>query len=368
MMAGKKEDKAMYFLFTSHLKYGMIMCSIIWEKYEQMNIANFKIKKITYMVLITTLALFWCTGCSNERVEEQLEKRQKGITLMENGKYEDALVVFQEALDLSLGEVGEEEMDICFYKAEAQYMLGDAEGAMATYTAIVDFNENAKAYFLRGNLYYSLGEEEKALKDYAAAIEKDKKDYELYIGVYEALTAHGKEKEAQDYLNQALEIGGNSSYDKMQKGRINFLLGENQTALTLLEEAAKGKEKQAFYYLAEIYSLMGDEESSQSNMNAYMESGVADSYSLFQIANDELGKGNYDMAIECLTSALELETVPNKQIIMKTLVIAYEHNRDFESAKELMAEYIDAYPEDEDAKREFTFLETRIPVEETENN
>lgn len=323
-----------------------------------------KLKKITYIAILAVVTMCFCTGCANEREEEQLELRLKGITLMENGKYEEALEEFQGALDLSLGEVGEEELDICFYKAEAQYLLGDVEGAMATYTSILDLKEEAKAYFLRGNLYYSLGEEEKALKDYAAALEQEKKDYELYIGVYEALMAHGKDKEAQDYLNQALEIKGNSSYDKMQKGRINFLLGENETALSLLEEAAKGKEKQAFYYLAEIYSVMGDEESSKSNMNAYLESGKGDSYSLFQIANDELGNGNYEMAIKCLTSALELEEVPNKQIIMKTLVIAYEHNLEFDAAKDLMEKYIEAYPDDEDAKREFTFLETRNMVEE----
>ena len=44
---------------------------------------------------------------------------------------------------------------------------------------------------------------------------------------------------------------------------------------------------------------------------------------------------------------------------MKTLVIAYEHSLDFESAKKVMAEYVEAYPDDEEAKREFTFLETR---------
>ena len=299
------------------------------------------------------------TGCSNERLEEQKELRLEGITLMDNGKYEKALEKFQAALDLSLGEVGETEMDICFYKAEALYKLDDLDGALATYTAIVDFNEDAKAYFLRGNLYYSLGEEEKALKDYGKAVEQDKNNYELYIGVYEALTAHGKEKEAQDYLNQALEIKGNSAYDKMQKGRINFFLGENKTALSLLEEAAKGKEKQAFYYLAEIYSIMRDEASATSNMKTYLESGAADSYSLFQIANDELAKGNPEMAIECLTAALQLEKISNKQIVMKTLVIAYEQNLDFDKAYELMKEYVEAYPDDEDAKRELTFLETR---------
>ena len=329
---------------------------------------NSKKKKILYMAIVVVLSIVLCTGCSNERKEDQRELRIKGITLMENGKYEEALEQFQAALDLSLGKVGEVEMDICFYKAEAQYMLGDIEGAMATYTAIIDFNDNAKAHLLRGNLYYSLGEEENALKDYAAAIENEKKDYGLYIGVYEALMAHGQEKQAQDYLNQALELNGNSTYDKMQKGRINYLLGEHEAALSLLEEAAKGKEKQAYYYLAEIYSLMGDEASAQSNMNAYMESGIADSYGLFSIAEDELAKGNNDMAVECLTAALKLEKVPNKQIIMKTLVVAYENKRDFASALELMTKYVAEYPDDEEAKRELTFLETRIPAEETESN
>lgn len=323
-----------------------------------------KLKKITYIATMAVFALVICTGCSNERVEDQMKHRLEGITLMENGKYEKALEEFQAALDLSLGEVGEKEMDICFYKAQTQYLLGDVEGTMATYTAIIDFNQSAKAYFLRGNLYYSLGDEENALADYAAALEQEKRDYELYIGVYEALQAHGKEKEAQDYLNQALEMSGNSAYDKMQKGRINYLLGENQTALSLLEEAAKGREKKAFYYLAEIYTLMGDEASAQSSLKAYIESGAADSYTLFEIANKELGEGDPQMAIECLNMALDLEKVPNKQIIMKTLVIAHEQNQDFETAKTLMEEYIKNYPDDEEAKREFTFLETRGIIEE----
>ena len=98
------------------------------------------------------------------------------------------------------------------------------------------------------------------------------------------------------------------------------------------------------------------------------ESGIADSYGLFGIAEDELAKGNNDMAVECLTAALKLEKVPNKQIIMKTLVVAYENKRDFASALELMTKYVAEYPDDEEAKRELTFLETRIPAEETESN
>lgn len=320
------------------------------------NLKNY-FKKSTYIVVLV-LAMFLCTGCG-EREEKQLELRQEGINFMQNGDYEKALEAFQGALDLSLGEVGEAELDICFYKAETLYHMNDIKGAWKTYTSIISYNEDPRAYFLRGNLYYSRNQEEKALKDYAAAIENEKKDYELYIGVYEALVAHNKEQEAQEYLNQALEIKGNSAYDKMQKGRINFLLGEQETAVSLLKEAAEGKEMTAYYYLAEVYSVSGDNAAAEEAMAAYMKSGKADSYNLFEIANDMIAKGNYDMAIECLNMALKLEKVPNKQIIMKTLVIAYEYNLDFASAKNVMAEYIKSYPNDEEAKREFTFLETR---------
>ena len=121
---------------------------------------NFKhIKRKSLYIALLMVAVVLCTGCT-EREEQQLEHRQKGITLMENGNYEEALESFQNALDLSLGEVGETEMDICFYKAEALYRLGDVQGTIDTYSAIIDYNQNAKAYFLRGNLYYSQNNEE----------------------------------------------------------------------------------------------------------------------------------------------------------------------------------------------------------------
>ena len=198
-----------------------------------------------------------------------------------------------------------------------------------------------------------------ALSDYTMAIEQDKKEYELYIGIYEALMAHGKDVDAKSYLYQALDIAGKSAYDKMQKGRIQFLLGETETAISLLEEAIKGKEADAYFYLAEVLETIGENAKAQENIKAYIDGNDIDSYKLFQVANMELGKGNFDMAISCLNLALTLDNVPNKQMIMKTLVIAYENSRDFDSAKKWMADYMEAYPDDEEAKREFTFLDTR---------
>lgn len=299
-----------------------------------------------------------CTGCT-DRKEQQSVFRQEGIALMEEGSYQDALKKFQKALDLALGEVGETEMDICFYKAEALYHLGEIEEAMDTYSSIIDFNQNPKAYFLRGNLYYSQNENENALKDYAAAVEQEKKDYDLYIGIYEALSVHKEEQKAQEYLNLALEIKGDKAYDKMQKGYINFLLGETQTAVSLLEEAVQEKETKAYLYLAEAYEQLGDSQKAEETIAAYIQTGEADSYGLYGIANMQMKNEAYALAIETLNHALTLDEIPNKQVLMKTLAIAYEQNQDLLSAKNIMETYVEEYPDDTQAQREYMFLKTR---------
>ena len=136
-------------------------------------------------------------------------------------------------------------------------------------------------------------------------------------------------------------------------------LSEKITFTTDLKEAVEGKETDALFYMAEIQEAMGDSQAAEESITAYIESGKLDSYHLFQVANGQIAKGHYEMAIECLNQALALDSVPNKQMIMKSLVIAYEQNRDFETAQKILEEYVEIYPDDEDAKRELTFLETR---------
>ena len=51
---------------------------------------NDKMKKRILYIVCLMLAVVLCTGCT-DREEKQLDYRQKGITLMENGDYEEAL-------------------------------------------------------------------------------------------------------------------------------------------------------------------------------------------------------------------------------------------------------------------------------------
>lgn len=48
-----------------------------------------------------------------------------------------------------------------------------------------------------------------------------------------------------------------------------------------------------------------------------------------------------------------------KQEIRYNIIVAYEQNGDLESAKVKLGEYVNDYPDDEDAKKEFDFWSTR---------
>lgn len=317
----------------------------------------FKQKLILFLALSMVVCL---TGCSGERIQRKLTHREEGIAYMEEEKYEQALESFQLALDESLGKIDETTLDICFYKAKAQYLLGNTTDALETYNAIITYNDSPKAYFLRGNLYYTLGKEIQALSDYQKAVEMESTDYELYIGIYEVLMEMGKQKEAHSYLNKALEINEKNTADKLQEGRINFLLGEYKTAISLLEEASV-KEVDANFYLFEVYEAMKDTVNANKYFHSYLESKKVDSYRLYEVGKSQMDAGNYTLAITCFESAIELENVPNKQQLMKQLIRAYELNCDFVSAKRCMAEYVEQYPEDEDEAmiKEYDFLQTR---------
>lgn len=316
---------------------------------------------IAAVALLVALGLMvgYFVKANKERKENQLIYRQEGISFYEKGEYEKALNCFEKALENSKDSMNEVEMDICFYKAITQYELGDAEGARDTYDAVIEYNDDPQAYFLRGNLYYSMEEEAKALADYDRAIAKEKKEYNLYFAIYEVLVSKDRADKGQEVLKKALKIKGDKVSDKVNKGRIYFLLGENDTAIEMLEEVAL-KEPEGYYYLFLVYDSMENEDKALENLNAYMEKETdADSYKLYEIGNSLLDKGMYEDAADCYTKALELKKVPNKQGIMRNLVVAYENNRDFAAAKKVMKQYVEDYPEDEEALREYTFLETR---------
>lgn len=311
------------------------------------------------VLTLSSMLMFSMGACAQKDRKEQDAYRQYGITCLENGKYEDALTAFQNALDQSLGKVGEREIDICFYKAKAQMASGDVSGALETYNAIIDYNKDARAYYLRGNLYFDQGKSEEACLDYEEAMKKNPKNYELYIGIYQSMKEHDMEAEGQKILNKALEIKGDKPEDALFKGRICYLLNDTENAVAYLTKAKEGEIPLASYYLALTYEEGGETEKAKACVKEYLDSGTATSYDLYELGSNELEQQDYEEALTYFNTALAMEEVPNRQSLMKGAIAAYEYSGDFDSAKKMMKDYLSKYPSDEEAKRESTFLETR---------
>ncbi len=318
-----------------------------------------KIKRFASIVMLSALCIT-LSGCeSKEKKETKGYYRQYGINCIEDGQYEEALEAFQKALDLSVGKVGDLELDICFYKAEALYKSGDVTGAVEVYDAIINYNDDPKAFYLRGCLYFGQGQSEQGIKDLSTAAHKADTDYDLYIGIYQTLKAYGMEEDGLKYLNEALNFKGEKAYDNMQKGRITFLMGDNEGAKELLLKAVNGKEQKAYYYLSEVYDALGDSQAADASFQSYLESGLADSIDLYETGVRCMEKENYEDAVKYFEAALELDEVPNRQFIMQKSIYAYEYVQNFQQAKVMMEEYKKLYPEDTTMDKEFVFLETR---------
>lgn len=322
-----------------------------------------KSKHFKYMFLMIFLvSLAVLTGCGRDKasLENELAYRELGINKMDEGEYEEAVKMFQKALDQSMAVVEELEIDICYYKAVAQYKAGDNEGALETYTALIEYDEdNIDALYLRGTLYLELEQTEKALADYNAALEKDKNNGAFYNEIAEKLIQEGFTNEAEKILNAALEVKGEEAADYQAKGYSYYLLGQYDNARTFLDKAINMGDKEAVFYLAKMLEASGDKEQATKLYESYIGENGSDTETLYVLGCKRMEEGNYEQALLFFQTALQNENPANEQELRKNEIVALEYLLDFEQAKEKMESYVQDYPEDEEAAREYEFLKSR---------
>ena len=316
--------------------------------------------RLPYMVAGAVLFAALFTGCTNERLEDELDFRKIGINSMQSGDYEGAVAAFNSALSQCVGKITDTELDICYYKAAAQYAGGDIEGALATYQAMIDYDEeNGNAYYLHGCLSLKQQDTDTAKKDFANAVKYNPDDYELYVGIYENLAGNNMTEEGEEYLNKAFDIKGNSAENLTWRGRFYYLLGQYDNAVKELEGAVKKDSAKANLYLAQVYEAEEDSANAEKYYQAYVDSGTADSVAMNVLAEIQMEKGNYEAALEDIRQGLAMDNVTNQQELLPNQIIAYEYSGDFSSAWDVVQQYVSLYPDDEAAQREYIFLKNR---------
>lgn len=290
--------------------------------------------------------------------DARAQSRARGIVYIGLARYDEAIEELLLALSMSNGDVTEFDYDVSYYLAVAQYKSGDYDGAIETYSAIIALRPNeANPYFLRGSVRLYADYYDDAIRDFNNAIDRDKKNPDLYINIYEVLSACGKEDAGQDFLDKAVRL--DTKLSDYQKGRLYYYQGDYENARNFLEKARTDEGEGVTEYLGMTYEALGDTNYAASLYKTYLEKHPDDAIVQNQLGRCLMNAGEYDEALKCFEAALALPGVTNAQALRLNEIAAYEYKGDFKKAYVLMKAYLQIYPDDENAKREYKFLETR---------
>lgn len=285
---------------------------------------------MTGMRWIARLAVMGCllgllTGCGRGSARErQLELRAKGMEAAASGDYEAAVDAYEEALGLADMLAGSLELDIAAYKASALYRAGKTAEAIDTCTAILELKESAELYLTRGLIYRDTEDPSSANKDFAKAMElASRKDFILL-------------------------------------GRLSYYMGDYTSAKSYLEEAVQAKDPEGIYWQAKLYEDMGNQDYAVSLYQSYLSQDQvrhADAYE--KTAAWQAAQGSYDEALATLEAGIAMGDSASLPSLLSAEIAVYEQKADWKTARAKLESYLEQYPEDEKAQREYRFLSTR---------
>ena len=320
---------------------------------------TFRISKKLILTALTILTAFLLAGCKDYTIESQA-LRDEGISLMQTGDYYGACTKFDIALSLSNGRITQLERDISFYKAAALYAANDYEHALIVYNALIKYDpEDWRSYFLRGCCYVAAGDIAAATADYTSAANINP-SYQLYIQMYENLNQHGYTNQGIEFINDALVLKDESAEGYYYRGRIYYMLAQYDQANTQLSAAVQKGSVEAKVYLAKVYRHYGDEASASMLLMEYVRSDSVTADALAELGDIELNAGNFDEALSYYNAGLDMEASEHVRTqLLRGRVACLEHLLRWNEAKSAIREYLAEAPDDEEARREQKFIESR---------
>ena len=321
--------------------------------------------------LILTAAMLSACG---KNVETQYDLKEASIAALKDGRYEEALAGFEEALTYAGGRVTDREIDICYYKAVTKYLLGDVDGACETLGSVITYDEkNSDAYFLRGSIYLSQGESDKGIADMRSSVETSGGDHERVIRVFSVLEEKGQKDAGLAIVSEALAGLSDETEDALFKGRLYILLEQYDDALNALTTAEGAGETEASVYLAKVLCEQGDESGARDKLSAYLASEAPTAEGIAAAGEEFMQMKDYDLAYDCFEQGITYYGITDDKEayvpsdltpetyrrLLADRVAASEFLGDWDDALKYAREYIALYPQDERMLEEIKFLATR---------
>lgn len=305
-------------------------------------------------------------GCAENDDQKALLNRGRGIACLYQGDYQTAIKWFGDALNIS-SQNNDIRIDTLYYKAEAEQKSGDYQAAVQSYGQIIDLKDDAGTRMLRGMAYMQLQDYASAEKDLYAAIKQSRKSYAVYRTLYSALEAQGKDDEAKQVLNDALQLSGSSGEDYYNRGMIYVDLQDYTNAADMLNKSYDKGYKAALLGLGELSYTQQDYDTALTYYGKYFDevdissvdaSLAAKAYN--QYAAVLLAKGEYEKAAQACESGLTYNDRESDAALSFNLIVSYEHLEQWEDAYNTAKTYVSKYPEDTKGQKEYQFLESRV--------
>ena len=295
-------------------------------------------------------------AAANEDGRRAEAYRGEGIIYLKRQDYEHAIALFN--LSLENMEHANEEFreDVLYYQAEAYLGAGQVEEAAAVYQELEGGNRPGLAYFQQGQMKLNEGDTDQAEELFRQAVEEDG-SYEMYIRVYEAYAAVRREADGAVYLREALEQTPSDGEDYYREGMICYYLEDYSQARSSLSQAAEDGIDEARLLLGKICLETGDISGARSVYQDWLreEESAASAYN--GLALCDIAEGNYDSALVNIENGLSCGGAEEELLFNE--IVVYEYKLDFNTAKEKMQEFLKKYPDNQEAVRENSFLQSR---------
>ncbi len=304
-------------------------------------------------------------SAADER-QKALAARGEGLALMYQGEYEKS----QEAFEQALGYAADDkdiQADVLSYEVQALKAAGQNEKAVDACTKLISLSDSADRRVMRGMLYEELKQYDKAEEDLNTAAGMSRKDYSIYLSLYDVLSAQGKKDQAEAVLNDAVSMAGSSGKDCFYKGLLYCRMSDYAHAGEMFDKALDKGYEPALLGKGQAAMEQKDTGSAEKYYAQFFENESVDKLSpglaaraCSQYAACLIEKGDYEKASQMCQKGLDLNDTGSEQALTFNLIVSYEHLGKWEDACNLAKSYTEKYPDDEAGKKEYTFLQTRV--------
>ncbi len=293
--------------------------------------------------------------------------------------FEEADRLLQDAKEISQSRIDayEEEVYLLYFKEKYEECISLGETYINTMPFILDSAEDKELF---GNIYYIVGNSYFELEDYLNA--KNLLEYALtynarngaYYRDYAIILAKlGQIKEAQQQLDQGIELGLAQDSVYMAQGEIAHVSGQyEEAAACLLQTIASTSDMQmkrrAVLLCADVYKTMGNEavdreiELLEQYRSQFEESGylvmterLAEAYTRKAQTREAIADECYEKALMLFQSIYDRGYVTYQ--LQQNMAILYENMDCFDEAEQLLLKMAEEYPNRYEVYKRLAYLE-----------